>query len=93
MKKIRDGNCKVLAVGDLCAIWSGEGSCSQASDWHIGIIIDEVLLPSKSVLKNLRYDDRTWRYRALWHSGIDPTWYDEWDIKFDNHPDNGRGVR
>lgn len=64
-----------MQIGDICKIWNGKSSISESNNWLIGIVIKKK--------KNVNW--ATVRYQAMWNDdrGIDKTWYEENDIRFD----------
>lgn len=63
-----------VKIGDMCAIWTGAGSCHDRSNWILGVVT------TKSDVKNSKYA----LYRVLWATGeVDPTWYSSDDIELE----------
>jgi len=64
-----------VQIGDICKIWNGKSSISEPNNWLIGIVMKKK--------KNVNW--ATVRYQVMWNDdrGIDKTWYEENDIRFD----------
>ena len=70
-----------MKVGDLCAIWSGDGDPASPKDWVVGVVY-EMLRASEKMPDP---SQERWFYRARWCTGeIDSTWYSESDIDLAN---------
>ena len=67
-----------MKPGDMCTIWTGEGSLSDPRNWLIGIVLRE---------QERKYRNEETCYQVLWPDlGPDGTWYREREISLDNHP-------
>ena len=59
-----------MNIGDLCTIWTGEGSRKDSKGWLMGFVVERA---ERSGVMS---------YRVFWNDLVhDPCWYHERDIE------------